>query len=454
MSGRDRTTPPAPGQVRPFELPAVTRTALPNRMNILTARHGAIPVVTVAAAIDAGVIREDASHAGLAWLTAATLDTGAGTLSGDALAWEFEKLGAELDADAQWDTLLVRMTVPRARLEPALHLFAELLRRPTFPETEVHRLREEQRAEILQRGKEPRALANDMIAEFVYGEDAAYGRPLVGLARTLRSLSRDQVVNHHTAHFVPRQTDLIVVGDIDADRARAAIEPLFADWSGPPDVVDAATIAPSETGRTMHVVDRQEAVQSEIRVSHVGVHRKHPDYFAIRVMNTILGGAFTSRLNLNLREKNGFTYGVRSSYSFRRDPGPFLISTAVANDVTARAVEEILEEVTLLREVGASEDEVANARDYLAGILPLELETTEQVAVRLADLAVYDLPIDYFSDYRQSIAAVTKEQVDRAAREHLDPDRFTYVIVGNGDAIMDPLAALDAGRIERHPAPE
>lgn len=453
MSVRDLTTPPAPGPVRPFELPAVSLTSLPNGMDILTARHGAIPVVTVAAAIDAGVIRENPAQAGLAWLTAATLDTGAGGLSGDALAWEFERLGAELDADAQWDTLLVHMTVPGERLEPALRLFAELIRRPTFPDNEVERLREEQRAEILQRAKEPRALGNDMIAQFVYGQDFAYGRPLVGLASPLRSIQRNDVAAYHARHFVPHKTDIIVVGDVDRDRARAAIEPLFSDWIGAQSGEEPADIRPGGKGRIVHIVDRPEAVQSEIRVSHVGVHRKHPDYFAIRVMNTILGGAFTSRLNLNLREKHGFTYGVRSSYAFRRYPGPFLISTAVANDVTARAIEEIFKEVELLRDAGASEEEVANARDYLAGILPLELETTEQVAVRLADLAVYNLPVDYFSDYRQSIAAVSKEEVDRAAREHLNPDRFTLAIVGSGDAIIDAIGSLDIGSIERHTAP-
>jgi zinc protease len=454
MSGIDRTTPPSPGPVRSFELPAVTRTALSNGLNILTARHGRIPVVTVAAAIDAGLIREDAARAGLAWLTAATLDTGAGKLAGDALAWEFEKLGAELDADVQWDAMLVRMTVPSERLEPALALFAELLRRPTFPENEVERLRGEQRAEILQRAKEPRALANDAIARFVFGNESAYGRPMVGLETSIRSLQREAVLEYHSQHFVPACTDLILVGDIDADRARTAIEPLFGDWAGPTKTPPPPEYVPPENGRAVHVIDRAEAVQSEIRVSHVGVHRTHPDYFAIRVMNTILGGAFTSRLNLNLREKHGFTYGVRSSYSFRRYPGPFLIATAVANDVTARAVEEILTEVELLREAGATIDEASNARDYLAGILPLELETTEQVAVRLADLVVYDLPLDYFADYRQSIAAVTKEEVDRAAREHLDPSKFALAIVGSGDAIIDPFAALNAGEVHRHVAPE
>ncbi|MGH7502920.1 MAG: M16 family metallopeptidase [Longimicrobiales bacterium] len=455
MSTLDRTpSPPLPGEVRPFELPAVTRSALDNGIEILSARHGVLPVVTVAAAIDAGVIREDAAHAGLAWLTAATLDTGAGALSGDALAYELESLGAELETEATWDTLLVRMTVPSERFEPALRLLAELLRRPTFPTAEVERLREEQRAEILQRAKEPRALGNDMIARFVYGKESSYGRPLVGLAPSLIGLGRIEVADFHAMYFTPQRTDLIVVGDIDAARARAAIEPLFADWTGTKVTAEPASAARQTDRRVIHLVHRAEAVQSEIRVSHVGVDRKHPDYFAIRVMNTILGGAFTSRLNLNLREKHGFTYGVRSSYAFRRFPGPFLISTAVSNDVTARAIEEILKEVDRLRTDGVSGDEVDNARDYLAGILPLEIETTDQVAVRLADLAVYGLPIDYFSHYRTSIAHVSREAVDRAARDHLDPERFTIVVVGNSTEIADPLAGLGFGEVERHDEPE
>jgi zinc protease len=181
-----------------------------------------------------------------------------------------------------------------------------------------------------------------------------------------------------------------------------------------------------------------------------GIERTHPDYFALQVMNSLLGGAFTSRLNLSLREKHGFTYGVRSGFAFRRMPGPFSISTAVGTEVTAPAVREIVREVDLLRESGAQEEEVERARDYLSGILPLEWQTTDQLAERLADIAIFGLPDDYFRNYRARIAAVTKDDVDRVAREYLDPTHQAIVVIGSAATIADPLRALERGAVEIH----
>jgi len=182
------------------------------------------------------------------------------------------------------------------------------------------------------------------------------------------------------------------------------------------------------------------------------VDRLHPDYFALRVTNTLFGGAFTSRLNLNLREKNGFTYGVRSGFAFRRAPGPFTIQTAVATDVTARAVEEILAETARLRQDGASEEETRNARDYLAGVMPLELQTSRQMAARMTELFTYGLPADHFAGYREGLAAVTPVDVERVAREQITPERFVIAVVGDAAQIRGPLEALEVGPVTVHEA--
>jgi predicted Zn-dependent peptidase len=203
----------------------------------------------------------------------------------------------------------------------------------------------------------------------------------------------------------------------------------------------------------MHIVNRPGAVQSEIRVAHVGVDRRHPDYFALRVMNSVLGGAFTSRLNLSLREKHGFTYGVRSGFAFRRAPGPFVIQTAVATEVTTRAVQEIVKEIRLMHDEAATDIEVDDARDYLAGIVPLEFQTTEQVSARFADLALHDLPDHYYSHYRDGFEAVTTAEVARAARTHLKPDALTVCIAGDASAIRDELAATGLGEVSIHEVP-
>lgn len=450
MSGIDRTRVPEPGEVVAFEFPAVQRRGLDNGLALLTARHGQFPLVTAVLVLDAGAAGEPADKAGLAHLTANALEAGTRSRSGEELAWALERLGVEFTAEASWDAVSLAITVPRQRLEPALELFAEIVRQPAFPEDEIARLRDEQLASILQRQKEPRALANDMAARFIFDPDVPYARPLIGLQTSVAGLTRDDVDAYYRANFQPAGGTLIMVGDIDPDAAAALAERHFGDWAAAPRRAVDFHVRRRVEKTTIFVVDRPDAVQSEIRIGDVGVPRHHEDYFPLLVMNCILGGAFTSRLNLSLRERHGFTYGARSGFAFRRQPGPFIIQVAVATDVTAPAVREALREVNALREHGATPDEVSAARDYLAGILPLELQTTEQLAARLADLAVFSLPDDYFQHYPARIAAVDADDVRRVANEHLRPDRLAIVVVGDSQRVAPELEALGLGPVEVH----
>jgi len=446
--------PPEPAQLRPYRVPDVARGRLANGLTVVAVKHAPMPLVTVRIVLDAGTIREPADRSGTATLTVHSLDTGAAGRSGDQLAWEFERLGVELETETAWDASSLGATVAVERLDPTLALLADVMRRPDFPATEVDRIRGEHLAEILQRRKEPRALAGDMVLQLLFGNGHAYGRPPIGLPEHVGRLTRADVQAFHAATVAPAHTALLLVGDVEPERALAAAEEYFGDWaaSSPPDSLP--TPAVPRAGAATHIVHRAGSVQSEIRVGHLGVERRHPDYFALRVMNAILGGAFTSRLNLSLRERHGFTYGVRSGFAFRRTPGPFLIQTAVATDVTGRAVEEILREVHLMRDSGVTDAEVADARDYLAGVVPLELQTTDQVASRFADLVIHDLPDDYFQHYRDALASVTTEEVVLAARNHLHPERLLLCVVGDADAIEAPLTALARGPVEIHKVPE
>jgi zinc protease len=200
----------------------------------------------------------------------------------------------------------------------------------------------------------------------------------------------------------------------------------------------------------VHIVQRAGSVQSEIRVGHIGVPRKHPDYYSLTVANSILGGAFTSRLNMSLREKHGFTYGVRSGFGFRKAAGPFMIQTAVATDVTGKALEEILSETNGLLRNGPTEAEMQATRDYLSGTVPLELQTTEQIAGRASEIFVFDLPADYFAVYRAELRRVTAAQALTAARQHVRPADFVFVIVGDADALQKEIEPLKLGTIEVH----
>jgi zinc protease len=439
----DRSQPPAAGPVRPFSFPRVDRSMLENGLSVLTAAHGHLPVVTAALVLGGGAAAEPADRAGLAQLVAAALDAGTRDRTADELAWALESLGVEFEADARWDGVILSVVAPREKLEAAMALFAEIVRQPAFRAEDVDRLRDEQLADILQRQKEPRALAGDMFSRFVFAPSVPYARPMVGTAETVRKLAPADLQQYYRAWYAPRGAALLMVGDIDAAAAHDLARRHFGDWAGQPPARPAFRSEGALSGTEVYIVDRPGSVQSEIRVGDVGLERTHPDYFPVQVMNSLLGGAFTSRLNMNLRERNGFTYGVHSVFGMRRRPGPFVIQTAVATDVTRAAIEEILKEVNRLRDEGAPEDEVRAARDYLSGTLPLELQTTDQLAARLADLVLYDLPDDYFGRYRERILAVTPADVQRVAREHLRPERFAIVVVGDADKIQHELEALD-----------
>jgi zinc protease len=448
----DRTQAPAPTAVREFDLPVVGRSTLPNGVTLLHAQRGDLPLVTISVLVDAGAATERAGEEGLAWLTAHALEGGTARRSGEDLAWELERLGAQLETRTGWDALNVAITTRSDRLTEALELLAEIVRTPAFPVREVERLRNEQLAEIIRRTTDPRSLADDAAARLIFADDATYARPVLGLEDHIRGFGRDHVTAFHARRFTPRAAAIVIVGAVEHDAAARAATHAFGDWSGERQQEAPPSVAPRSDTSTIYVVDRPSAVQSELRMGHPGVPRHHPDYYALLLANTILGGAFTSRLNLNLREKHGFTYGVRSSFAFRRAAGPFIIQTAVASDVTARAVEESMRELRGLRDNGVTDDELRNARDFLAGTLPLGMQTTEDLAARIAELHTYDLGDDWFVRYRPNLDAVSRGDALRAAREHLHPERMAIVVVGSADAVSSDLAALGLGPVLRQDA--
>jgi zinc protease len=454
MSTQHMPTPPEPGPVRAYDFPVINDDRIGNEgLRVLSAGHGDLPLVTAHLVLDAGAAAEPPELEGVARLTANAMDAGTRDRNADELAWALERLGVELETGTGWDAGHLALTVPSDRLEPALALFAEVVRRPAFPADQVDRLRDEQLAGILQRRKEPRALGDDMATRYIFAEGVPYGRPVIGRDDPVRSLTADQVAGFYEARYRPGSAAIVFTGDITAERAAQLARSHFGDWDTGSAGSASLTVEPRVDATTIFVVDRPGSVQSEIRIGDVGVERAHPDYFPLIVFNTILGGAFTSRLNMNLRERHGFTYGVNSSFAFRRQPGPFSVSAAVATDVTARAVEEALAEMRGIHDDGVTAQELDAARDYLRGVLPLTLQTTGQLAGRIAEIAVFDLPLDYFEQYRRRIADVDAADVARVARERLRLDRLAIVVVGDADQITGPLQDLDVGPVQVVDAP-
>ncbi len=448
----DRGRAPEPGPVKPFDFPTVHRNRPGGEQTpeLLVASHGDLPLVTAEVIVRGGADAEPPELAGVARLTAEALEAGTTTRDVDALAWELERLGIEIETAASWDAASIGITVHADRLEPAMALLADVVRNPSFPADQVERLRDEQLADILQRRKEPGALASDAAARFVFDDGVPYGRPLIGREDTVRALGPEQLRTFHRERYTAGSAAIIVTGRVDPEHARAVVEQHFGDWRGAAAMAGEFRVRPRREETTVYVVDRPGSVQSELRLAHVGVDRRTADYFPLVVMNTILGGAFTSRLNMSLRERHGYTYGIRSGFAFRRQPGPFTVDAAVATEVTAPAIEAILTEIRELREDGPTDDEMDAARDYLRGIFPLRLETTSAVAGRLAELVVFGLPADYFASYRDRIAAVSRNEVLRVASEAVRPDRMAVIVVGDAERVADPLRELGIGTVEIH----
>ncbi len=438
---------PIPTAVRPYQFPAVERATLANGLEVQVVPMHRLPIVTVMALVNAGASADGSGHEGLASLTARTLDEGTATLDGAALTERFEALGTSFEASADWDSTVARVTVTPNRLDEAVSLFAEVLRKPLFPATDVEREREERIDALAQALAEPRGLADMRFTGLLYA-GARYGRPAGGNARSVATLTAEQLRAFHAAHYGPRTTTLIVVGDITLDAAMRLAESKFGDWQSDAKHAHVGQVDASAAPRRSVIITKPDAPQTELRLGHAGVSRNHPDHLAVVVMNAILGGLFSSRINLNLREKHAFTYGASSGYDWRRGAGPFVISTAVKTEVTDRAVQEVLREIDGMRAAAPTAAELSLATDYLAGVFPIRFESTAAVAGAVAGAVVYGLTDEWFRNYREMVQGITPDSVHRAAQLHLDPSRLLLLAVGDTAAIEAPLAALAHGPLE------
>ena len=438
---------PVPGPPREYHFPRFERHVLANGLTLLIAAVHKLPIVTIGAHLDAGAVRDASGREGTAQLTARLVTEGTTRSDGAELADRLELLGASLEASADWDGASAEVTVLTSRFGEATAMLAEVLQSPALSVRELERLRGERIAEILHQRSEPRGLADEMFARFTYSASARYARPEDGSEASVRALTHDDVTGFHATHYHPDAATIVVAGDVSIEETLRTLGAHFGEWRArepvPHGSVDTGTDAP----RTVRVVHKSDAPQSEIRVGHAAVPRSHPDYFPLVIMNAVLGGLFNSRINLNLREAHAYTYGAFSSIDWRRGAGPFEVSTAVQSDVTAPALREILSEIDRLRDGGISDDELSLATSYLDGVFPIRYETTHAIAAALGALVRFGLPADYYDTYRSRIRSVQAADVLRVAREHLRPERLQVVIVGDGEAIRIPLEQLDVGAV-------
>ena len=445
---------PQPGPPREYHFPRFEHHVLASGLSVIVAPVRKLPVVSVAAVIDIAAVDDPAGLEGVAELTAQALREGTTTRDGMKLALDLERLGTSIEAGADWDSTLASMTVLKDKLVPAFQIFAEVLMQPAFSEPDIERLKAERLAERMQILDEPRGLADESFARFVYAPGARYGEPMSGTTGSVSKISRDDVRAFYQRGYSPAATTIIIAGDVSIDEGIGLAESAFAGWTGAGSVSRPRFDAAARTGRAVEIVGKQDAAQSELRIGHVGVPRTHEDYFDIVVANAVLGGLFSSRINLNLREAHGYTYGASSYYDWRRQAGPFVISTAVQSEVTGEAIAETLKEIDRMRAEEITEDELTLATSYLSGVFPIRYETTASIASALASLVTFKLPRNYFDVYRARIAGVTSASVLKAAITHVKPEELQIVVVGNPDVIREPVEALGFGSLTVREATE
>lgn len=446
----DRKSLPKPAAAPRFALPPLARARLSNGMEVLLAENHELPTVSLNLVLDVGRSSDPADKPGLANLLAAAWDEGTARRTADQIADELAGMGASLSIGADWDTAGARLFTLKRHLPRALDVYADVLRNPAFPEKEVEREKNIVLGRLVQMRDDPASLAHLAVGAVLYGPAHPYGRPPLGTPAAVRAMGRADLEAFYRAKVRPERATLVAAGDVTLAELVPELEKAFAGWKGAGDGGEDRGLAPPPPPKPTHIVlvDKPGAAQSVICVAQPGAARNSPDYYGLVVMNTIFGGQFSSRLNMNLRETKGFTYGARTAFDWRpRRPGPFTASSSVQTAVTAPALVEFLKEFEGM--AGArpvTPDELEFARRYLTRGYPAEFETPGQVARHLETLVEHRLPDDTFERFIPEVRAVSAEDVRRMAQKHLLLDRLALIVVGDRAKIEGPLKGLPAGK--------
>jgi len=444
----DRTHPPQPGPPAPLNLPNIQKQTLSNGLPVWIVELHEVPVAQVNLVVLSGTANDPPGKYGVASLTAAMLEEGAGSRSALEIADAVDYLGADLGASSATDSSAVRLHVPVSHLSEALPIMADVALRPTFPNDELYRQRQQRLTSLLQGRDDPPTISAVAFSRILYGKGHRYGTPQMGTAETIKTFTADDLRGFYVSAFRPDNAVLLAVGDITAEKVMPLFERNFGAWKATGAAATEKLPATEEPpARQIYVIDKPGAAQSQIRIGRIGVPRSTLDYFPIQVLNTVLGGSFTSRLNNNLREVHGYAYGASSTFDMRAAAGPFYAAAGVQTDKTGEALKEFFNELNgILKPVPP--EELARAKNYVALRFPSAFETTGDISRRLEDALVYKLPDDYFAKYVQNIQAVTAADVQRAAQKYIKADHLAVVVVGDLKSIEPQIRAQNLGPIK------
>jgi predicted Zn-dependent peptidase len=442
----DRSKPPELGPPPRVSLPPIVTRQFPNGLKLLIVEQHELPLADFALVVGSGSTADPSGKPGVANLVSAMLREGTTTRKSLEIADQTAFLGISLFPASSWESSTLTLHTPTAQLDSALALFADVALHPSFPANEFERIRKQRLTELLQLRDRGPAIANIAFPAIVYGTAHPYGIPSIGTEASVKSLTTADLQAYYQNSFKPNNATLIVVGDVTPAQIEQKINDLFGNWQR----TDVPQLSygepPKATTTTIYLIDKPGAAQSSFRIGAVGVPRSTSDYFALTVMNTILGGSFTSRLNQNLREARGYTYGAGSEFEMRRAAGPFLAYAEIVTAKSDSALIEFMKELNGIRQAVPAA-ELSRAKRYLQLQLPGNFETTQEIAAALVPVALYGLPLDYYNNYVQSIEGVTQADVARVAQQYINPGSLAIVIVGDRKTIEAGLKAVNLGPI-------
>src|SRR6516162_932695 len=442
-----RQDPPAPGPQPPMRLPVPEQFTLSNGLTVLYNERPGLPLVAASLVLHAGSGANPVDHPGLASFTSRMLQQGTESRSALQIADRAADLGISLGSRTSTDASSVSFQSLTRSFPDALELLADVALHPGFPQQEIDRVRSERLAALVQEKNQPFALATRVYVAALYGPKNTYGYPDIGTADSIKAMTRDELVNFWQQNYSPNDAALVIAGNIKLADLNPLLEKQFGAWKpgtySPPPLA-----APDPSDAKLIIVDRPNAQQTTLVFCSLGPKRSTPDYPRIEVMNSVLGGLFSSRINMNLREQHGYTYGAGSFFNYHRGPGPFIVYSDVRTDATAPATVEILKELSRMRDTPLSPAELKMAKDSLAQSMPGRFESGEEAAGTIAQIYVYDLSPQYFSLLPAQINAVTAEQARAAAQQYIQPEKMTVLAVGDKAKIEPDLKKLDLGKIE------
>ncbi len=444
--------PPQPLPARDVKFPPYEIRTLQNGLQVVVVQHHEQPILTLRMLIRSGAASDPSQKQGVAVLTAALLDQGTATRSAEQIADTIDSIGGGLGTGAGTDLSYANILVMKDSLSLGFELLNDVVRNPAFKSDELERQRQQAISGLRVSYEDPDYVAGLVFDRLVYGFHP-YGLPNNGTPESLQSITVDDLRAFHKAYYGPNNAILAVVGDVTPQEAFSGAERAFGNWASHDVKADDPGALPEPTRRVI-VVDKPDAVQTELRVGQLALPRKHPDYLAFDLTMKILGGEGANRLQRVLRSERGLTYGASAEFQALRQSGDFAANTDTRSDATAEALRVIVEEITKLQRDRVSDRELSDAQAYLTGNFPLTIETPEDIAAQVLNAIFYGLPLSDIENYRELVNAITPDDIQRVARQYLKPDRLSVVLVGNASAFVKDLAGVGFPKYEQIELPD